>query len=256
MRWVALEPSASADSIQMAEFLKTENLTKSFRGLLANANIDFAIGTGELRCIIGPNGAGKTTFISMISGHEVPTDGIIWFKGRNITGLPVHRIAKMGVVRKFQTPSVFSELSVYRNIELGVLASSCPAHERHGRILATLKQVRLSELRDKSVGTLSHGQRQWLEIGMLLGKDAQLLLLDEPTAGMTAEETHATGELIRRLVHELNLSAIIIEHDINFIRDLRARVTVLHLGQILKEGSFEEIADSDDVRKVYLGDQE
>lgn len=239
----------------MAEFLRAENLTKSFRGLVANENINFSIGAGEVCCIIGPNGAGKTTFVSMISGHEVPTAGSVWFKGRNITGLPVHRIAQMGVVRKFQTPSVFSELSVYRNIELGVLASSCPARERHGRVLETLKHVRLSELSDQRVGTLSHGQRQWLEIGMLLGKDAQLLLLDEPTAGMTAEETHSTGELIRRLVNELNLSAIIIEHDINFIRDLRAPVTVLHLGRILMEGSFEEIAGCEEVREVYLGEQ-
>ncbi len=239
----------------MAEFLRAENLTKSFRGLVANENINFSIGAGEVCCIIGPNGAGKTTFVSMISGHEVPTAGSVWFKGRNITGLPVHRIAQMGVVRKFQTPSVFSELSVYRNIELGVLASSCPARERHGRVLETLKHVRLSELSDQRVGTLSHGQRQWLEIGMLLGKDAQLLLLDEPTAGMTAEETHSTGELIRRLVNELNLSAIIIEHDINFIRDLRAPVTVLHLGRILMEGSFEEIAGREEVREVYLGEQ-
>jgi len=239
----------------MAEFLRAENLTKSFRGLVANENINFSIGAGEVCCIIGPNGAGKTTFVSMISGHEVPTAGSVWFKGRNITGLPVHRIAQMGVVRKFQTPSVFSELSVYRNIELGVLASSCPARERHGRVLETLKHVRLSELSDQRVGSLSHGQRQWLEIGMLLGKDAQLLLLDEPTAGMTAEETHSTGELIRRLVNELNLSAIIIEHDINFIRDLRAPVTVLHLGRILMEGSFEEIAGREEVREVYLGEQ-
>ena len=240
----------------MAELLRTEKLTKSFRGLVANDDIDFTIEAGELRCIIGPNGAGKTTFISMVSGHETPTAGTIWFKGGNIAGLPVHRIARMGIVRKFQTPTVFSNLFVYANIELAVLARNCPVRERRARVLETLDLVRLSEVVDQPVGSLSHGQRQWLEIGMLLANQAELLLLDEPTAGMTAEETHSTGELVRRLVRDLNLSAIIIEHDINFIHDLRSPVTVLHLGRVLMEGSFEEIAANKEVRDVYLGEQE
>jgi ABC-type uncharacterized transport system ATPase subunit len=150
---------------------------------------------------------------------------------------------------------VFNELSVFENIELAVLATQVSARRRRERILEMLEMVRLAGEARQRVGALAHGQRQWLEIGMLLGRDAQLLLLDEPTAGMTAEETHATGELVRRLVGGQQLSAIIIEHDINFIRDLRAPVTVLHLGKVLVEGSFEEIAQNEQVRRVYLGEE-
>jgi ABC-type uncharacterized transport system ATPase subunit len=238
----------------MAELLRTEGLTKLFRGLVANRDINWSIYPGEIRCIIGPNGAGKTTFISMISGHEQPTAGRIFYAGKDITGLPVFRIARMGILRKFQTPTVFQQLSVFENVELAVLATPLPPSERKGRIMRTLRQVRLDDLVDELVVTLSHGQRQWLEIGMLLASDARLVLLDEPTAGMTAEETRSTGELISRLVQELGLSAVIIEHDISFIRDLRAPVTVLHLGQILAQGSFTEIERNPDVRAVYLGE--
>lgn len=238
----------------MAELLRTEGLTKSFRGLVANRDINWSIDSGEIRCIIGPNGAGKTTLISMISGHEQPSAGRIFYRGTDITGLPVYRIARMGILRKFQTPTVFNNLSVFENVELAVLATPLPSAERRGRIMRTLKQVRLDDFADELVVTLSHGQRQWLEIGMLLAGDAWLILLDEPTAGMTAEETHSTAELIRHLVGELGLSAIIIEHDINFIRDLKAPVTVLHLGSILADGSFTEIEGNPEVRSVYLGD--
>ncbi|HZA01726.1 MAG TPA: ATP-binding cassette domain-containing protein [Hyphomicrobiaceae bacterium] len=238
----------------MADLLRTERLTKLFRGLVANKEISWSIDAGEIRCIIGPNGAGKTTFISMISGHERPTAGRIVYDGTDITGWPVFRIARMGILRKFQTPTVFQHLSVFENVELAVLSTPLPPRERIPRIMRTLDQVRLRELADELVVTLSHGQRQWLEIGMLLASDARLLLLDEPTAGMTAEETHSTAELLRRLVRELGLSAVIIEHDISFIRDLEAPVMVLHLGQILAQGSFSEIERNPDVRAVYLGD--
>ena len=237
----------------MADLLRAQGLTKSFRGLVANRGIDFAIQVGEMRCIIGPNGAGKTTFVSMISGHQRPDSGRIEFDGRDITDLPVHRVARLGIARKFQTPTVFDDLTTYENMELAVLAGRRPARQRRAKVAETLDQVRLAEVAGQGVGTLSHGQRQWLEIGMLLACDARLLLLDEPTAGMTAEETHATGELVRTLVDDLDLSAIIIEHDINFIRDLRAPVTVLHLGAVLVEGPFEEIEHDERVRAVYLG---
>jgi urea ABC transporter ATP-binding protein UrtD len=237
----------------MADLLRAEGLTKSFRGLVANKDINFSINAGEIRCIIGPNGAGKTTFVSMISGHERPTAGRVFYRGGDITGLPVFRIARMGILRKFQTPMVFNDLSVFSNVELAVLATPLAPRQRREHIMRTLQQVRLQELADEFVATLSHGQRQWLEIGMLLASDAQLLLLDEPTAGMTAEETHSTGELIRRLVREHGLSAIIIEHDISFIRNLKAPVMVLHLGRVLAEGSFAEIESNAEVRAVYLG---
>jgi urea ABC transporter ATP-binding protein UrtD len=237
----------------MAALLRTEGLTKRFRGLVANSDVSFGLAAGELRCIIGPNGAGKTTFISMISGHLAPTSGRILFRGEDITGLPVHARARIGIGRKFQTPTVFDNLSVYENVELAVLATRVPPRGRRDRIMETLDLVRLADSADRTVGALAHGQRQWLEIGILLGRETQLLLLDEPTAGMTAEETHSTGELVQRLVKEFNLSAIILEHDINFIRDLKAPVTVLHLGRVLVEGSFAEIERDEQVRSVYLG---
>jgi ABC-type uncharacterized transport system ATPase subunit len=164
----------------------------------------------------------------------------------------VHR-ARLGIVRKFQTPTVFDNLSAYRNIELAVLRTDCPSAERDERIHSVLRRVRLEDQADTPAQFLSHGQRQWLEIGLLVAIRGELLLLDEPTAGMTAEETAATGELVNMLARDLSLSVIIIEHDINFIRDLRAPVTVLHLGSILKEGSFEEVAEDARVREVYLG---
>jgi ABC-type uncharacterized transport system ATPase subunit len=237
----------------MAELLRTEGLTKRFEGLLANDGINFRLASGELRCVIGPNGAGKTTFISMISGHLAPTAGTIWYRGERITHIPVPARARRGIGRKFQTPSVFDDLSVLENVELAVLASPSRARAITERIERVLGLVRLQDEAATLARNLSHGQRQWLEIGLLLANDARLLLLDEPTAGMTAEETVATGELVRRLIRELEVAAIIIEHDINFIRGLRAPVTVLHLGRVLVEGSFGEIERDAKVREVYLG---
>jgi urea ABC transporter ATP-binding protein UrtD len=237
----------------MAELLRAAGLSKRFRGLVANDGIDFSLEAGEIRCVIGPNGAGKTTFISMISGHLAPTDGRIWFKGQNITGLSVYRRAQMGIARKFQTPSVFDRLSVYRNLELAALGKAGSAKHHRTRIMEVLDLTRLEQVQTMAAAMLSHGQRQWLEIGMLLANRAELLLLDEPTAGMTAEETRATGELIRMLAITQHLSVIIIEHDINFIRALKVPVTVLHVGRVLLEGSFEEVSGNDQVRKVYLG---
>jgi len=237
----------------MAELLRTEGLTKRFRGLTANANIDFRIDVGAVRCVIGPNGAGKTTFLSMLSGHQAPTTGRISYDGHDITGLSVVERARIGIGRKFQTPTVFDNLTVYENIELSILRVE-PDNAARGRKLdAVLDAVRLSDQKFTLARELSHGQRQWLEIGLLLGNESRLLLLDEPTAGMTNEETAATGRLIRKLAEDHGLTIIIIEHDIHFIRDLRSSVTVLHLGKILMEGSFDEVASNPTVRSVYLG---
>jgi ABC-type uncharacterized transport system ATPase subunit len=237
----------------MAELLRTEGLTKRFEGLLANDGVDFQLASGELRCVIGPNGAGKTTFISMISGHLAPTAGTIWYRGERITNLAVPARARRGIGRKFQTPSLFDDLSVLENIELSVLASPRRGRSIDGRIEEVLGLVHLEQEIATHARNLSHGQRQWLEIGLLLANDAKLLLLDEPTAGMSVEETAATGELVRGLIRELNIAAIIIEHDINFIRGLRAPITVMHLGRVLVDGAFEEIERNAEVREVYLG---
>jgi urea ABC transporter ATP-binding protein UrtD len=244
----------------MPELLRTEALSKRFRGLLANDRIDFSLASGEVRCIIGPNGAGKTTFISMISGHLAPSGGRILFRGRDVTGLAVPVRARMGIARKFQTPSVFDRLTVEQNLELAALGNpgvrrGRTAAERQARIDQVAGLIRLDRERDIAAASLSHGQRQWLEVGMLLANEAELLLLDEPTAGMTAEETHATGQLIRTLAETHRLSIVIIEHDIAFIRDLQAPVTVLHLGSVLVEGSFAAIAADERVRAVYLGQE-
>ena len=239
----------------MTELLRTENLTKRFRGLTANENIDFQIEVGAVRCVIGPNGAGKTTFLSMLSGHQKPSAGRIIYDGRDITGMPVVQRAQIGIGRKFQTPTVFNNLTVRENIELAVLRIESGSGARERKINMVLEEVRLEDQRDTVVKHLSHGQRQWLEVGLLLGNESRLLLLDEPTAGMTNEETAATGRLIRKLANEHQLTIIIIEHDIHFIRDLQSRVTVLHLGKILMEGSFDEVAANPTVRAVYLGTQ-
>jgi ABC-type uncharacterized transport system ATPase subunit len=237
----------------MAELLRTERLTKNFRGIVANENIDFVLGTGDIRCVIGPNGAGKTTFISMISGHVVPSSGTIRFRERDITRLSVDRRAKAGIARKFQTPTLFDRLTVYQNLEIAALGKPGRKPERENRIEHVLEITRLARLYDDSAATLSHGQRQWLEVGMLLSNRAELLLLDEPTAGMTAEETHATVDLLHMLASTMGLSMVIIEHDMNFIRDLKVPVTVFHLGRVLVHGSFEEIAENELVRDAYLG---
>ena len=237
----------------MAALLRVEGLTKRFRGLVAAQDIQFSLDRGQIRAVIGPNGAGKTTFISMISGHVEPSAGYIFYEERDITRLSVMHRARIGIARKFQTPTLFDNLTARQNIELAILATDLPRRERAKRTREVLEIVRLWDEADVPAVHLSHGQRQWLEIGLLLAVRAKVLLLDEPTAGMTAEETAATGELIQRLAGEFDLSAIIIEHDINFIRDLRAPVTVLHLGRVLTEGSFEQVAANPDVREVYLG---
>lgn len=239
----------------MTALLETHGLTKHFRGLVANENIDFSIEPGRIHCVIGPNGAGKTTFISMISGHLAPSNGQIVYRSDDVTRLSVVERARLGIARKFQTPSVFHGLTAYANIELAALRLPGRSAERRERILKVLDTVRLGRERDTPVAHLSHGQRQWLEIGMLLAMKARLFLLDEPAAGMTAEETAATADLMHTLVDELGIAVIVIEHDMNFIRRLSALITVLHLGKVLAEGSFAEIADNKQVVDVYLGNQ-
>ena len=181
----------------MIELLRTEGLTKRFRGLVANDNVDFALEAGEVRCVIGPNGAGKTTFISMISGHLTPTAGRIWFKGREITDLSVARRARLGIARKFQTPSVFDRLTVYNNLELAALGKPVSAGERAAHIRRCLRSPATRASECCRVRSLAR-PAPMAGVGMLLLNRADLLLLDEPTAGMTAEETSATGELIPR----------------------------------------------------------
>lgn len=237
----------------MSEVLRVEGLTKKFRGITANSDVSFTLEAGSVRAIIGPNGAGKTTFLSMLSGHHLPSSGRIWYEGTDITRMSVVGRARRGLLRKFQTPSVFDELSVRANIELAVLARQSAGASADRRIAEVLETIRLQDQINEPALILSHGQRQWLEIGILLGAGARLMLLDEPTAGMTAGETAATATLIKALAADHQRSIIVIEHDIDFIRSLEAPVMVLNLGQILTEGSFEAVAADSRVRDVYLG---
>lgn len=237
----------------MSSLLRTEKLTKRFKGLLANDDINMEIFDGDVRCIIGPNGAGKTTLISMISGHIKPTLGNVFFQNKLINNLSLVNRSCLGIGRKFQTPTVFDNLNVERNIELSILRHNLSKKILFKKIDETLEIVRLHEHRNILANALSHGQRQWLEIGLLIGNNAKLLLLDEPTAGMTSEETIATTKLINQLADEKNLSAIVIEHDINFVRELGAKITVLHLGKVFTEGTYEQIEKNKNVREIYLG---
>ena len=237
----------------MSSLLRTEKLTKRFKGLLANDDINMEIFDGDVRCIIGPNGAGKTTLISMISGHIKPTLGNVFFQNKLINNLSLVNRSCLGIGRKFQTPTVFDNLNVERNIELSILRHNLSKKNLFKKIDETLEIVRLHEHRNILANALSHGQRQWLEIGLLIGNNAKLLLLDEPTAGMTSEETIATTKLINQLADEKNLSAIVIEHDINFVRELGAKITVLHLGKVFTEGTYEQIEKNKNVREIYLG---
>ena len=237
----------------MSSLLRTEKLTKRFKGLLANDDINMEIFDGDVRCIIGPNGAGKTTLISMISGHIKPTLGNVFFQNKLINNLSLVNRSCLGIGRKFQTPTVFDNLNVERNIELSILRHNLSKNKLFKKIDETLEIVRLHEHRYMLANALSHGQRQWLEIGLLIGNNAKLLLLDEPTAGMTSEETIATTKLINQLADEKNLSAIVIEHDINFVRELGAKITVLHLGKVFTEGTYEQIEKNKNVREIYLG---
>lgn len=239
----------------MMPILKIERLSKRFHGLHANSDIDFQLDEGQVRCIIGPNGAGKSTLISMISGHLEPTSGKIFYRGNDITQLSIIQRARQGIGRKFQTPSLFDGLSAYRNLELAALSTHLSRSAREALIAQIVELIHLQERVDVPANHLSHGQRQWLEIGLLLAVQSKLLLLDEPGAGMTDAETRATAHLINQLSHERGLSTIVIEHDMNFVRELAASVTVLHLGRILREGTYAEIVDDKTVRDVYLGYQ-
>ncbi len=245
------------------EFILTvEDVNKEFDGFKAITNLNFYLERGEMRVIIGPNGAGKSTFFDLLTGRTKPDKGKIEF-GRNtdLTALNEYRINRLGIGRKFQTPSVYVDHTVYENLLLslrgprGVFAAifrRTTASER-ARIDELLQLIRLDGKRDWRAGQLAHGEKQWLEIGMLLSQEPQVLLVDEPAAGMTDEETHRTGELLISLAGKHSL--IVIEHDMTFVKQIAQdrRVTVLHQGSVLCEGSFEQVQANPEVRAVYLG---
>ena len=217
---------------------------------------------GQLRCIIGPNGSGKTTLFNLITGHFQPTSGKVIYDGKDITKMSVSQISRLGTCRKFQNPNIFGDLTVEDNLRVAAVSENSLVSflrksnddEVLTRIDEVLRIIELSDKRGWRAESLSHGEKQWLEIGMVLIKRPRIILLDEPTAGMTSSETCKTSELIRNI--SSGTTCIVIEHDLDFIRSLNGRVTVLNRGEFLAEGSYEEIAANRVVRDVYLGDEE
>ena len=241
--------------------LYVEGVTKSFDGFKALNDLSIYIETGELRCIIGPNGAGKTTMMDVITGKTAPDTGSVWFgQTIDLLGLTEPEIAQAGIGRKFQKPTVFPEHTVFENLELAmacdksvwkILFAKLNAAQRD-RIDEVLGIIGLKDQRMAKAGALSHGQKQWLEIGMLLMQDPLLLLVDEPVAGMTPQETERTAELLVSLAGKH--SVVVVEHDMNFVRSIAAKVTVLHEGHVLAEGSMDEVQNDPQVKRVYLGE--
>jgi branched-chain amino acid transport system ATP-binding protein len=229
--------------------LEVSGLTKQFGGLRA-VHLDLTIDAGELRCLIGPNGAGKSTFFRILSGGMRPDAGTVRFRGRDITGWDAFRVARLGMSIKFQLASVLEELSVFENLHV---AAEFRFGNRGGRRRAAemLEVIGLTERADHPATWLSHGEKQWLEVGMASVGEPTLVLLDEPTAGMTVEEVKKTVRLLRRLNE--TATVIVVEHDMNFIRMIARRVTVMHQGEVFAEGSMEEIERNEGVRDIYLG---
>jgi branched-chain amino acid transport system ATP-binding protein len=227
--------------------LQAENVGIRFGGLQALEGLNLTVRDKELCCIIGPNGAGKSTFLNVLTGTLRPTSGSVHFLGHDIAGLPLHRIARLGIARKFQIPSVFPSLSVEDNLKVARWGAPSPVRP----ISELLELVVLTNRAGVLAGELAHGQKQWLEIGMALAIEPRLLLLDEPTAGMTPQETLATAEMLLRLKGEFSIVAV--EHDIRFVRALNCETLVLHQGRRLRSGPFHDIEADEMVRDVYLG---
>jgi len=245
----------------MNAIIYLEDVTVSYDGFKALSRLNFFMDRRELRVVIGPNGAGKTTLLDVISGRVKPEHGRVIF-GRNtdLTTMSENQIAALGIGRKFQTPSVFVNLTVWENVELslrrpskGVLATLIgrDTAEARDRIAATLDSVGLGAKGGAPAGALSHGEKQWLEIGMVMAQDPELLLVDEPVAGLTDEETSRTGELLLSIAAER--SVLVIEHDMAFVRQIAHTVTVLHQGTVLCEGPVEQVQQDPRVLEVYLG---
>lgn len=237
----------------MAEpLLETRGLCMRFGGVQAVRNVNFSLAPGELRCLIGPNGAGKSTFFKMLTGQLQPSEGVVLFRGRDVSRAQAHDIARLGIGIKTQVPNVFDGLSVRENIWL-----SATRIHKGGRVRAVvdemLERIGLAAAAERLVGQLAHGQRQWVELGIVLSTDPSLILLDEPAAGMTHEEVLRTADLVREINRTKAL--IIVEHDMQFIRMIANKVTVFNQGAVLVEDAVEEIMRNPVVRDVYLGKQ-
>jgi urea transport system ATP-binding protein len=242
--------------------LEIKNLTVSFDGFKALNNLNFSIEEGELRVIIGPNGAGKTTFLDIITGKVKPTEGEVFFKGKNLRKLAEYQIARLGIGRKFQTPRIYLNLTVRENLDLAVnptknvfssLFNAVKNTEKR-TVAGLLETIGLTAKAELKAALLSHGEKQRLEIGMLVAQSPDLLLVDEPVAGLTDEETENVGALLLELAK--SHSIIVIEHDMEFVRQIAKKVTVLHQGSVLCEGAMDQIQNDPKVIEVYLGEEQ
>ena len=239
--------------------LKLDDITLGFDGFMVLNNLNLNVDRGELRFLIGPNGAGKTTLLDMLTGKVRPQSGTaIYDDNVDITKQAEHKLVRLGIGRKFQTPAVYHSLSCFEHLEVALgFRKPVPAlfgllsKSERERIEEVLEIVGLTERANITAGALSHGERQWLEIAMLLVQDPKLLLLDEPVAGMTGQEREKTGELLHTLAGDRTI--VVTEHDMDFVRHYSRTVTVLHLGRVLKEGTMEEVQNDETVRDVYLG---
>ena len=247
--------------ISHGTILYLEDISVSFDGFKAINNLNLYIDAGELRCIIGPNGAGKTTMMDIITGKTRPDTGSAWFGSRiNLLRMSEPEIAQAGIGRKFQKPTVFENHSVFQNLELAMYGDkrvwstlrASLSVEQKDRIGEVLEIIGLADEHAGRAGSLSHGQKQWLEIGMLLMQNPQLLLVDEPVAGMTHQEMDRTAELLTSLAGKH--SVVVVEHDMDFVRSIANKVTVLHQGSVLAEGTMDQVQNDPRVKEVYLGE--
>ncbi len=243
----------------MDTVLSIQNVKVIFSGFQALKGVDLEVGDREIVTIIGPNGAGKSTLLDAIVGKSPVASGHVYYHGKEITNHNAHEIARMGIGRKFQNPNVYNDLTVFENILLalkgshGIWASVTAklTRAKKDKIASVLDRIRLLDKAFTKVADLSHGQKQWVEIGMVIAQDPSIVLLDEPTAGMTAEETHFTGEIIKLISQDH--SVVVIEHDMEFVKQIAQRIIVLHQGEKLAEGSVAEVQNNPKVVEVYLG---
>jgi branched-chain amino acid transport system ATP-binding protein len=240
-----------------------ESLKKSFGGLVAVDNVSFELVKGEITSIIGTNGAGKTTLFNLLTGHIRPDSGDIFFKGNRITGLPPHRICKRGIGRSFQKTNIFPRLTVFENVQVALMSwgkKSRNIFVRSKSLMVEetneiLESIGLGDKVHMTAGLLAHGDQRLLEIGITLGSHPDLILLDEPTAGMSPEESRRAVKLVQKIARERNLTLLFIEHDMNVVFGISERVRVMHIGRVIAEGTPEEVRANEEVQRIYLAEE-
>ena len=245
-------------------FLETTDLCKYFGGLKAVKDVNFSVKKKQLKAIIGPNGAGKTTFFNLLSGAYSPTKGKIYFEGIDITKKSIHEISRMGLTRTFQITHIFQRLTVFENIRIAAqsrkttfnfLGRASAIEDVNERALEVLEEVKLTEVQSHKASMLSHGDRRYLQIGIALATNPKILLLDEPTAGMSPAETLEATELLREVKDKLDLTIVLVEHDMSVVMGICDEIVVFNEGEVLAEGTPQEISDHELVQRVYLGER-